>query len=134
MDTLDMPQLETGFDFPDLWTWVALYDDGSRLFEYDETGSHGFTEVDLSRLRVFLLVPTQPGFSTHHVQIAPSKGQRPIFFRRRSIQLAQDGSEVEKKTVHCLGSQSTVQGVNVASYLFLFEDGSSLLTDDYQAV
>lgn len=122
--------------FSDAWTWRAIYPDGSFLDEYDEQGGHhGFAEVDLEHISIFVLLPTREGLPTHHVLIDAASGQRPIFFRRRTLSVNPLTEAVEgSQTIHVLGWQRTIQGQNIASYSFIYEDGSVLLSDDYQAV
>jgi hypothetical protein len=118
---------------PDLWNWVAHYNDETCLHEVDENGQHGFADVDQSRLVAFQLIPNREGLPSPVLKITPDI--RPIFFRRRTVTIdPANGGEVGRSCVHCLGWQTTVKGTNVASYTFFFEDGSVLITDDYQAV
>lgn len=69
---------------PDAWTWIARYEDGSTLGEYEVDGDHGFAEIDLTRIRTLELHPVRPDLPSFAVLIDPSKDQRPIFFRRRA--------------------------------------------------
>lgn len=118
------------------WTWLVTYTDDTVLAEVDEAGrEHGFGEVDLSRVRAVALLPLREGLPCHVVAVDPSRGQRPIFFRRHQIEVAlEDGVETGRRVVTVLGWQRTVRGVNVKSLAFYFDDGSSLVTDDDLAV
>jgi len=142
----------------DLYTWSVTYDDGSCIAEYDDAApdGHGFADVDLSRARKLQLFPSSnvgpiayatlplavsaestivefylPCLPIHTVLLPPLA--RPIFFRRRSIALMSD-DERKYSTIHCIGYQETVHGHNMAVYHFIAEDGSSTITNDYQAV
>jgi len=142
----------------DLYTWSVTYDDGSCIAEYDDAApdGHGFADVDLSRARKLQLFPSStvgpiayatlppavsaestivefylPCLPIHTVLLPPLA--RPIFFRRRSIALMSD-DERKYSTIHCIGYQETVHGHNMAVYHFISEDGSSTITNDYQAV
>jgi hypothetical protein len=114
----------------DLWTWSAVYQDGSMLSEYDDDGNeHGFREVDLDGLKAFCLMPSEPDLKAHVIQIK-DKDTTPVFFRRRAIAVNSDGTEGKRSTTHCIGWRRG----DLASYLFVFEDSSTLLTDDLNAV
>lgn len=118
----------------DLWHWRGYYRDGETIDEYDEAGrSRGFAAVDQSRLVAFQLIPQQSGLPTPHVVITDDC--RPVFFRRRthtaSLTTGEETQPVE--TIHVIGWQRTVRGVNVQSLMALYSDGSVALVDD-QAV
>lgn len=114
----------------DLWTWSAVYKDGSVLYEYDEDGTeHGFKEVGLDRVDSFCLLPSVSELKAYVVSVK-DKDTVPVFFRRRSINVNADGTENRRSTTHCIGWRRG----DIASYLFVFEDGSTLLTDDLNAV
>lgn len=117
----------------DLWHWLAHYDDGSTFGEYDDGVSHGFREVDQSRLVAFQLIPQEAGLPTPHVLCGGEV--RPIFFRRRthtaSFATGEESQPVE--TIHVLGWQQTVGGVNIQALMAYYPDGSVALVTD-QAV
>lgn len=115
----------------DAWTWIACYDDGSSLMEIEPDGTeHGFAEVDLARLSAFVLNPMRDGLPAPIVKIDRASGQRPIFFRRRTIALDPAlGTEEKRSTITVLGWQKTVEGKNVKSFVALYEDGSVLISD-----
>lgn len=117
----------------DLWTWGVLYDDGSWFNELAPDGSErGFAEVDLGRARAVAIF--RGGEPTHMVECRPALGERPIFFRRRGIELDPNGVEIGRHTHHVLGVQRTIKGRNVSSYCFVDEDGRAFLTDRHDAV
>lgn len=112
----------------DNFSWRAHYNDGTVL---DEEG-HGFADVDQNKLTAFELIPNVPGRNGYVLKCTPEI--RPIFFRRRTLTVSmQSGKEIGRSCIHCLGWQKTVKGVNVASYTFIFEDGSVVVTDDFNA-
>src|SRR5688572_8846759 len=97
----------------DLWTWVAHYSDGTTFAEYEDGVSHGFAEVDQSRLVAFQLVPNYPNLPTPHVVVTDQC--RVVFFRRRIHTLTSgymaddpDASIRAPDTIHVLGWQQTV--------------------------
>lgn len=113
----------------DDYLWRGHYSDQTTI---DEIGPDGvprpFADIDLSRLKALELI----GERSYVVPISP--GIRPIFFRRRRIETTMDGAEVGRSTITCIGWQKTERGRNVQSFLFLFPDGSSVLSDDRNAV
>jgi hypothetical protein len=121
---------------PDQWAWRATYTDGSIWDELDEGGNaRGFASVDLPRVESLAWVHTTGNLPDYVVRVNAASGQRPILFRRRTLAVNLDtGEQAQEEPVHVLGWQKTVQGVNVASYAYIFHDGSVLLSDDYKAV
>ncbi len=110
----------------DTYTWRAVYDDERTCIQ--ENAENSFAEVDQSRVKAVLLLPLQ-GCSSHRVDIPD--GATAVFFRRRSITLNPNTDEQQSRTtVHCIGWKRGSEAV----YLFVMDDGSTLLTDDLQAV
>ena len=122
----------------DAWTWVAESADGTTVAEMDGDGydMHGMADVDVTRVVRFHLVPCQPGFlPAPTVELDLARGQRVIFTRRRRLTLdLGTGATTDRRTVHLLGYQETVNGTNVKHLTYWFEDGSCLLSSDDQAV
>lgn len=110
----------------DKYTWRVSYHDGPQLEERDAPA--GFASVDQTRVKRLRLV-SHSGIPEHIVTIPD--GATPVFFRRRSIalNLAEENSE-PRGTVHCIGWKRDEEAV----YLFVFEDGKTLLSNDLQAV
>lgn len=114
----------------DLWTWCAIYRDGTVLYEYDDDGiEHGFREVRLDQVESLCLLPSSTEQKSYAVKVDPMK-VTPVFFRRRSIHVRLDGGECGRSVIHCLGWESKSE----SSYLFIFEDGNTLLSTDRNAV
>ncbi len=113
----------------DAYLWVVEYDDGSWHGEYDPTApeGRGWAEIDLHRVKTIALANPLASRFLHRVTV-PSDTE-PVFFRRRQIALA-DGQEQGRSTIHCVGWKRGEEGV----YLFVFEDGSVLLSTNFQAV
>ncbi len=122
----------------DLWHWRAWYRDGSVLNEYDAAGKHGFKEINLQEVVAFELVPQYNGYAAIHVRI-DKPGMEPVFFRRRTIPISIDGQQLPgmpqmaQTTIHILGWKRSINGQEIGSYTFLYEDGSILVSDDFQA-
>ncbi len=108
------------------YQWQVIYHDDSHIYEQDAT--HGFLSIPQEGVKHVLIVSLD-GQSAYRVDI-PSQAQ-PIFFRRRQVALSLlDESSTPQPTIHCIGWKQAEQAV----YLFVFEDGSTLLTSDLQAV
>jgi hypothetical protein len=105
----------------DIYRWCALDQNDEMLHEAD--ANQGFASVKHAKL--LMLIPLTDT-ATYHVAIP--QDARPVFFRRRSIAISEGSSQ--HSTVHCIGWKRDDQSV----YLFIFEDGSTLLTDNLQAV
>jgi hypothetical protein len=120
------------------YNWRAIYDDGTYLDEYDDEApdGHGFRHIDLPRCVAFALLPNVEGLYQHVVHISPSTGQRLIFFRRHTIAInPQTEQEQTRSCIHVIGWQVTAfdpdgQPRNLASFMFVYDDGSVLLSDN----
>lgn len=107
------------------YTWRAISQDGTALDEHDTT--HGFASVDQSHIKSVLLLHNDEPL--HQVDIP--EGAQSVFFRRRSIEMSlEDERAIDRGTVHCIGWKRDDDAV----YLFIAEDGKTLLTNDLQAV
>lgn len=117
----------------DAYMWCITYRDGTDAKEFDgpDTIGRGFAEVDHAQVKGLHLLPLRAGSMRSHVVAIPEDGT-PLFFRRRTLSLDPMSDEDAKTqgTVHCIGWKRVDQAV----YLFIWEDGSSLLTEDLQAV
>jgi hypothetical protein len=134
----------------DVYTWSVVYDNATIVNEYDRSEGLGFAEVDSTRVKQLRLVDKAPRQSihmeedpeTHDMNIFGSsyvtthcvdipQGTTPIFFRRRPIEVNLAVNQATRlKTWHCIGWKSE----QCAVYLFISDDGSSVLSDDLQAV
>ncbi len=112
----------------DAYTWQVTYEDTTSVPEFEGVGTfgRGWAEVDQARVKRLTLVGQGREYSVHI-----RSGAIPVFFRRRSLTVGiVDGGQVERKTIHCIGWKREQDAV----YLFVWDDGSTLLTDDLQAV
>ena len=124
----------------DAWHWVAHYTDNGTIGEYelDDDGNevaHSWQHIDMSKFHYLELIPQRPWLGRHI--LALPDGARPIFFRRRLALQELDSQQVVDsgiRPITCIGWQKTVEGKNVASFTFLLEDGTSVLSDDRDAV
>lgn len=111
----------------ELYTWRAVYDDDiTAIYETEE---NNFACVDQSRVKTLLLLSLQGDGVAHRVDIP--HGAQAVFFRRRRIAINPiEGSAVNHSSTHCIGWKQDDKAV----YLFVFEDGSSWLSENLQAV
>ncbi len=118
----------------DQYTWRVEYTDGTTLDEIAEDGTVlPFGSVEIERVRALFVASVHD--IDHSFLVWLKNGQRPIFFRRRSIELnPNDGTQTVLPATTCIGWQETRKGRNVASYLFICPDGSTILTSDPMAV
>lgn len=109
---------------PDVY-WFALYDDATRLYQYDEDGTeHLFKEIDMKRLVEFIIVYYNKlvvvnlklgvfginGFMYEtDVSSIPSQEYRLIYFKRNIHSL---GPQQDNQVIYNIGFQTTVNGVN----------------------
>jgi hypothetical protein len=110
------------------YRWVVLYNDGTAETE-DVLG--GWANVQQDKLVGIQLLPNRSGLHQHVVYVNTQEGQRGIVLRKR-IATVDPLAQQEiggRQTIHCIGWQKTVEGTNVKSMLWVFDDGSTILTD-----
>lgn len=111
------------------YQWRATYTDGAYTDECDDArpDGRGWAEREERPVRTITLM--QEGREVESMTI-PDNAE-PIFFRRRTIELRLDDEQATARpAIHCIGWKQDEQAV----YLFVMPDGSTLLTDDLQAV
>ena len=119
--------------------WAAGYADGTQILECNGVEDHAFADVDLDKLEWFALVPRHaaenPYAEIQHV-VKQTEGTKVIFFRRRQIELGQvlSGGPQQWVSVPVLGLKVTVGDRVAKVYEFFMPNGSTLLSDDYQAI
>jgi len=115
----------------DLWTWLVQYQDETVLPECQGTSMPhaAWANVDKTRVKNIVLVPRQEGLEQVVVDVG---AHSPVFFRRRYKELNFNGlQEVSQQNIHCLGYEDADGAGN---YVFVFEDGSVLLSANRNAV
>lgn len=106
------------------YAWYVIYDEHTGFHEFDV---NSFADVDQARVKTLLLL--QGTQVSHRVDIP--QGAQPIFFRRRRIEINLRSEQAsDHTTTHCIGWKRGDEAV----YLFAFDDGSTYLTTDLQAV
>lgn len=116
----------------DAYQWSVVYHDDTYLREFDavDTIGRGWAEIGEKPVKETCLFTSDPNLNYGHKIMVPT-GATPIFFRRRRIELNPlTEQEQGRTTVHCIGWKRDDEAV----YLFIFDDGSTLLTNDLQAV
>lgn len=107
------------------FTWRIYYHDDTFQDEFDEVrpDGHDFSGIeDLSQIKIVTLCDPD-GMVCYQCDIP--QGATPIFRRRHKIHLI--GGPY---TIHCIGWQNGDTGC----YLFVFNNGTALLSSDFQAV
>jgi hypothetical protein len=124
------------------FTWRAIYHSGEIVSEFEESrdGSipqlgRGWAEVAAEQVRVVTLEnPFLTPYFTQQVVIP--EGARPVFFRRRRIEVnPASGESTPMPCIHCIGwvhEGGATDGLGC--YLFVFDDGSSILTSDLNGI
>jgi len=108
------------------YIWRAIYTNGDYLDERD--AEQGFSSVDQARVKSMVLL--SPGDIVAHIVQIPA-GAQGVCFRRHKVMLnVGDDSVVKRAPIHCIGWKQEEQ----ATYLFVLWDGSTLLSNDLQAV
>lgn len=104
--------------------WLAIYNDGTELPQYNEDGSFNkYTDIDRSRLIKFVLLEDK----VPKVVIHLDKNKRLICRRRVAIHMM-NGIE---GFVWLVGWQEKKKGTNVQMICFLFEDGHVEIVDRF---
>jgi hypothetical protein len=121
----------------DIYTWEVTYADGSIMGEYDDTrqDGRGWAEIGDQTVKAVMLTPSDATWYEAHRVTIP-KDAKPVFFRRRRVEINPNGEEQPPvSTVHCIGWKRGGSDVYPmgAVYLFIYADGSTLMTDDLQA-
>lgn len=116
---------EVSVKIQDIYSWRASYGGTKHLDEENAAG--GFSSVDQERCTDLTLL--YMGLVPVHTVHIP-QGAKPVFFRRRRIAInATDETGKPQAAVHCIGWKRSEED---AVYLFVFADGTTLLTNDLQ--
>lgn len=113
----------------DIYTWSVEYHNGVIVPEFDDErpDGRGWAEIDSSQVK-YVRLHQADGWPAHNVTV-PDNAE-PVFFRRRRIEMDTNTNEQKLSTMHCIGWKSNTS----TCYLFVCEDGSTLLTSDFNAV
>lgn len=110
------------------YDWVAVYEDGSTLEQYNEDGSENrYADIQRKRVTEFHLRSRTQNRTLLAVEITAE--DRLIYRRRNSM----NGVSGEKNwTIFMVGWQKTLGGRNVQSINWIFPDGSIINTGRFQ--
>ncbi len=114
----------------DVLTWAVAYADDTVLHEFDEgrPDGRGWAEIGEKPVKIVMLATAEVN---QVYRVAIPAGATPVFFRRRAIAFNLTGDQQTNLPVtHCIGWKSDED----AAYLFVFENGETLLTNELQAV
>ncbi len=108
------------------YIWKATYKDGSTFSQYDENSrEYSYEQIDKSRLESFTLYK-EDGATVITLHIDP--GQRLIY--RRRVEMSPGLSTT--LICHLVGWQENINGRNVQSIAYCFEDGRIELAGQFR--
>jgi hypothetical protein len=120
-------------EIKEAYTWCVTLHDDTQIVEFDDDrpDGRGFSELDKSqKAQIKTLHLFRPNGLYSYVVTIPD-GAEPVFFRRNPIEISlSENKEVGRTRINCIGWK---QG-DSACYLFVFGDGSVLMTSDFRAV
>lgn len=89
---------------PEIWRWVAFYNDGTSLEQFDKNGFfHQFQEIDQSRLVAFKMVSPEHS-QVYAIPFDPKTMKLIHFYRRTGLRVGTpDFKEVK---FYCFGYES----------------------------
>jgi hypothetical protein len=120
--------MEVSVNVQDIYTWRAYYDNNATDYLDESHAVAGFGSVDLARCTSITLI-NQANLTLYVVEVPA--GAQAVFFRRRRVAISlSDESCKPQGTVHCIGWKRSDEEV---AYLFVYEDGSALLSNNLQA-
>ena len=99
--------------------WLATYQDGTTLGQYNGSGEISSERIDRSKLTAFALV-NEEGSRVLELHLEP--GQRLIF--RRRIEQPVGGLQI---VCYLVGWQQTIHGQNVQSIAYVFDEGATIV-------
>lgn len=104
----------------DAHTWNVTYHDDRKAAEHELPNFA--TAVNAGQIKRLDLS------GVHHIDIP--NGAEPVFFRRRCVTVNPNTGGESNLTTHCIGWRDSGN----ECYLFVRDDGSTLLTSDFQAM
>ena len=104
--------------------WVAEYNDGSHMNQYNGDGSENkYIDIDRDKLSKFIILKNNNPFLI--LNLTPNKK---LIYRKRVAQSLLTNS---KQEVHLVGWQETINGKNIQNISFLFDDGHIEVLDRF---
>lgn len=115
------------------YTFIAEFIDGEQIWEY-EGDRHVYTfQAVVDRVKAghpLARLVLSPSRDSLKPVILAANGGKAIFFRRNYRGIGIEAAP----TVTCIGFEKNIGGRVHKSLVFAFDDGSVLLTDDFNAV
>jgi hypothetical protein len=112
------------------WTWVLVWPDGRMLEEHDEEGNHrAWPTQEAQRAERLVLMPAT-GIGPP-IAVIPKHGEQVNFFRRHPHMLSADGTVTKLDVITIIALEKEYGN---GHYLFIYGDGSLVLSDDLNAV
>lgn len=94
--------------------WVAIYNDGTKLYQYNGEQEFKYSDIKRDKLAGFALLKGDTPLILFHLE----EGQRLIYRKRHFLRF--DG---QRSHVYLVGWQKNVKGENVQSIACVFENG-----------
>ena len=123
-----------------MYKWLAVYNDGTSLDQFDGSDERLFSDIDQNKLKKFVIYNGSNGidldmltgvFTINGSQISIDKrsnldsDNRLIFFKRVRVDIGTTTIDENKTTRYFIGYQTTVDGVNKKVMLSVMEDDFS---------
>lgn len=120
---------------PELWQWVAYYNDGTVLRQFDIVGKEGelkgvfhqFKEIDQSKLKAFKMV-SQQFPQVYAIPFDPKRMKLIHFYRRTGFDVGLPTFREIK--VYVFGYESKVLFKNVKHLMMIIPNGEIIMMED----
>ena len=128
-----MPEQVMPEQIADLYTWEAVYNDDTILWECNSKGQviNKYSNIDRERVKKFRLYKTDELLNSNVNPLKPLKpayavdikeGRRLIWRKRRHQRLLETTPFL---TIYMIGWQETIDEQHIQSILYIYPDGSS---------
>jgi len=104
--------------------WEAFYKDGSSLSQFEGDVINRYGDIDLSKIVKFVLHKDEKVFMVLHLD-----ANKRLIFRKRIAMKVISG---KKQIVYIVGWQEKINGKNVQSLSFIFDDGHIEMVDKFR--
>lgn len=119
----------------DVYTWEAVYNDGTSLWECNSKGQviNKYSDIERKRVTQFRLYKTDERLDNELMKtlkpvytIDIKEGRRLIWRKRRHQRLLESTPFL---TIYIVGWQETIDGRNVQSIVYIYPDGRTELSE-----
>ncbi len=111
------------------WRWIAIYDDGSELRQFDEATSrfHQFKEIDQAKLKTFRMISDKNpiGF---YLLFRPKEMKLIHFYR--NVVFNYESKDRTKIKLYVFGYEENIVGRTYKRLTCIMPDDGVVLTDD----